>query len=83
MTGDWIGYVAAVSTTLSFVPQAIHTIRTRDTHGVSLGMYVVFTVGVACWFVYGIVLMSWPMIVSNLVTFCLSSAILALKLRYR
>jgi MtN3 and saliva related transmembrane protein len=83
MTGDWVGYIAATMTTLSFVPQAIHTIRTRDTRGISLGMYVVFTVGVACWFVYGVAIGSWPMIVSNLVTLGLSATILAMKLRYR
>ena len=82
MSGEWIGYVAAALTTLSFLPQALHTIRTRDTRGISRGMYVVFTVGVACWFFYGLVLMSWPMSVSNLVTLGLSSTILALKLRH-
>ena len=82
MTGEWIGYVAASLTTLSFLPQAIKTIRTRDTSGISLGMYVVFTVGVACWFFYGIVLTSWPMIVSNLLTLGLSTTILVLKLRH-
>jgi len=76
MTGEWIGYVAATLTTLAFLPQALHTIRTRDTRGISLGMYVVFTVGVACWFFYGLVLMSWPMIVSNLLTLGLSTAFL-------
>ena len=83
VSGEWVGYLAATMTTLSFVPQALHTIRTRDTRGISLGMYVVFTAGVACWFFYGIVLGSWPMIVSNLVTLGLSATILAMKLRYR
>jgi MtN3 and saliva related transmembrane protein len=82
MSGEWIGVLAATLTTLAFVPQALRTIRTRDTRGISLGMYSMFTVGVACWLAYGIVLMSWPMIVSNVVTFCLSSTILALKLRH-
>ncbi|GAB6195728.1 SemiSWEET transporter [Lysobacter xanthus] len=82
MTGEWIGYVAAALTTLSFLPQAVKTIRTRDTRGISLGMYVVFTVGVGCWFFYGLVLSSWPMIVSNLVTLGLSATILGMKLRY-
>jgi MtN3 and saliva related transmembrane protein len=45
-------------------------------------MYAMFTVGVACWFGYGIVLHSWPMIVANAVTFLLAAAILALKLRH-
>lgn len=82
MSGEWIGAIGATLTTVSFVPQAIKTIRTRDTRGISLGMYSTFTVGVACWLAYGIVLQSWPMIISNIVTLGLSSTILALKLRY-
>ena len=82
MTGEWLGYVAAVLTTVSFLPQAIKTIRSKDTRGISLGMYAVFTVGVAFWLGYGIVLQSWPMIVSNIVTFALSTTILAMKLRH-
>ena len=69
-------------TTLAFVPQAARTIKTRDTSGISLGMYVVFTIGIAFWFAYGIVLMSWPMIVANFVTFGLAATILGMKLKY-
>ena len=83
MNLEWTGYVAATMTTLAFVPQAVKTIRSRDTSGISLLMYVVFTIGIGFWFCYGIVLHSWPMIVSNLVTFVLSATILGLKLRYR
>lgn len=82
MTGEMIGYAGAFLTTVSFIPQAVKTIRTRDTRGISLGMYVAFTVGVACWFGYGLVLGSWPMILSNIVTLALSGTILAMKLRY-
>ena len=82
MNMEWVGYVGASLTTLSFVPQAIKTIRSKETHGISLVMYAVFTVGVAFWLVYGIALGSWPMIVSNIITLGLSATILALKLRY-
>lgn len=82
MSLEWTGAVAATLTTLAFVPQAVKTIRSRDTRGISLGMYVVFTVGVGFWFAYGLVLGSWPMIVSNAITFVLSATILALKLRH-
>ena len=82
MNLEWIGFLAATLTTAAFVPQAAKTIRTRDTSGISLGMYVVFTIGIAFWFGYGIVLASWPMIVSNAITFVLASTILALKLRH-
>ncbi|SIP97936.1 SemiSWEET transporter [Solilutibacter tolerans] len=82
MSMEWIGYVAATLTTVAFVPQAIKTIRTRDTKGISLGMYVVFTIGIACWFGYGLVLQSWPMIIANIITFLLSATILVMKLRH-
>ena len=82
MTGEWMGYVGATLTTLAFLPQAVKTIRSKDTRGISLGMYVVFTVGVAFWLGYGIVLHSWPMIVSNIITFALSATILGMKLRH-
>ena len=82
MNLEWIGYLAATLTTLSFLPQALKTIRSRDTSGISLGMYVVFTVGVVAWFVYGVILASWPMILANAVTFLLAATILVLKLRH-
>ena len=81
MSLEWMGYAAATCTTLSFIPQAVKTIRSRDTSGISLWMYVVFTFGIACWFGYGVFLQSWPMIVSNAITFLLSSTILGLKLK--
>ena len=82
MSLEWMGYAAATCTTLSFVPQAAKTIRTRATSGISLWMYVVFTFGIACWFGYGLFLQSWPMIVSNAITFVLSATILGLKLKH-
>ncbi len=79
---ELIGFTAATLTTVAFVPQAIKTFRTRDTKSISLGMYVVFTVGVAFWLGYGVLLRSWPMILSNIVTLGLAGGILAMKLRY-
>lgn len=80
---DLIGYIAASLTTLSFLPQALHTFRTRDVSGISLGMYSMFTAGVALWLVYGLLLMAWPLIVANAITLALALAILVMKLRYR
>jgi MtN3 and saliva related transmembrane protein len=82
MSMEWAGYLAATLTTLAFVPQALKTIRTRDTRSISLGMYVVFTIGIGFWLVYGIALDSMPMILSNIVTFALSATILGLKLKH-
>lgn len=78
-----IGYVAAVLTTASFVPQAWHTFKTRDVRGISLGMYSAFTAGVACWLVYGLLLSAWPIVIANCITLALAATILTMKLRYR
>lgn len=77
---DWMGYAAAVLTTTSFVPQAWLTFRSRDVSGISLGMYGTFTVGVALWLAYGIALRAWPIVIANLITLCLASSILTMKL---
>ncbi len=80
---DTIGSIAACLTTASFVPQVWHTLRTRAVSAISLGMYSLFTVGVALWLVYGILMMAWPIIIANAITTSLALAILVMKLRYR
>jgi MtN3 and saliva related transmembrane protein len=80
---DFVGTFAAVLTTISFLPQAWHTFHTKDVSGISLGMYSVFTAGVAGWLVYGILLTAWPIVFSNAITLSLALAILVMKLRYR
>ena len=80
---DLIGYLAACLTTCSFVPQAWLTFKTRDVRGISLGMYSVFTCGVALWLLYGLALEAWPIVAANAVTMTLAASILAMKLRYR
>jgi MtN3 and saliva related transmembrane protein len=77
-----IGLAAACATTFAFVPQVAHTLRTRDTRGISLGMYGVFTAGVALWLVYGLALRDLPLIAANGATLVLAGAVLACKLRY-
>ena len=79
---DLIGYLAAALTTCSFVPQALHTFRTRDVSGISLGMYSVFTVGIALWLLYGLALSAWPIVVANAITLLLAGTILGMKLVY-
>lgn len=80
---DLTGFVAALLTTTSFLPQAWHTFRTRDVRGISLGMYSLFTLGVALWLAYGLLVGAWPVVVANAVTLALAGAILVMKLRFR
>ena len=76
---DIVGSLAAILTTASFLPQAWHSFKTKDVSGVSLGMYSVFTVGVALWLVYGLLLRAWPIVVANVITLGLAMAILGMK----
>ncbi|AKJ27616.1 SemiSWEET transporter [Caldimonas brevitalea] len=80
---DGLGYAAAVLTTASFVPQALLTFRTRDVSGISLSMYSAFTLGIALWLAYGLLLGAWPLIIANVITLSLAGAILVMKIRYR
>lgn len=77
----WIGSMAAVLTTISFVPQVIHSYRTRDLSGVSLSMYSFFTLGVGLWLLYGVIKQDWPLILANSITFCLAAIVLGLKIQ--
>ena len=77
---DWLGFAAAALTTSSFVPQAVLTLRTKDVSGISLSMYSAFTLGVALWLVYGIVLRAWPIVVANALTVALAATILVTKI---
>jgi MtN3 and saliva related transmembrane protein len=78
---DIIGGLAATLTTISFFPQAVQVIRTRDTRAISLAMYALFTMGIACWGTYGLMTLQWPIIIANGFTFLMASMILAIKAR--
>ena len=79
---DLVGYAAAALTTASFVPQAVKSWSSRDLSGVSLGMYALFTLGVAMWLLYGLAIGSWPVILANAITLALAGTVLILKLRH-
>lgn len=79
---DIIGYAAACLTTLAFLPQVIKTVKHKKTEGISLVMYVLFCTGVFAWLVYGLVLMSAPLIIANGLTFTLAMIILFFKLKF-
>lgn len=76
-----LGYVAATLTTLSFLPQAIQTLKTKDTQAISLSMYSIFCFGVMLWLIYGLLIQNWPLVLANAVTFVLAGIIWLLKLK--
>jgi MtN3 and saliva related transmembrane protein len=83
ISSDIIGYMAALMTTIAFIPQAMLTWKHKHADGVSLGMYIVFTIGIALWLVYGLCLHVWPVIIANAVTLMLASFILVMKIIYK
>ena len=79
---DLLGYVAAILTTVAFLPEVIKAFRTKSTKDMSLTMWLLLFIGIACWLVYGILLGARPVIVANGVTLLLAGTILALKISH-
>jgi len=76
-----IGFAAAIITTASFIPQAVKTLKTKNTAGISLIMYIFFTFGVSLWIIYGISVKDYPIILANGVSIFLSATILYTKIQ--
>lgn len=75
-----VGFVAAILTTVSFLPQAVKVIKTKDTSSLSLGMYAMFTLGVTLWMFYGFGRGDLAIIGSNLITLVFALVILSFKI---
>jgi MtN3 and saliva related transmembrane protein len=79
---DLAGAAGATLTTICWLPQAVKTLREKDTRSLSLTATVAFTLGIALWLAYGIGRGDWPLIAANAVTLALMLPIVAMKLRY-
>ncbi len=77
-----LGYAAGTLTTIAFIPQALRVWRRRSAADLSLSGILVFTAGITCWLVYGLLLGAAPIAIANGVTLVLELSILACKLRY-
>jgi MtN3 and saliva related transmembrane protein len=80
---DWLGYLAAVLTTIAFLPQLIKTWRTKSADDLSLAWLTTFSSGVFCWMLFGMAVRSMPIIVANGVTLALAVALAFLKVHFR
>ena len=79
-SGDWLGLVAGSLTTISFVPQVIKVWRSKSADDLSMGMFLIFSMGVVGWLAYGIVKDDVPVIVANTATVLLTLSILVMKI---
>ena len=77
-----IGYLAGLLATIAFLPQLAKTLRDKSAKDISLGMYVLFCAGVSLWLIYGLLISSWPVVISNLITLALSGTVLVLKIKH-
>jgi len=78
-----IGYLAAFGTTISFLPQAVKTIHTKNTSGISLPVYTIFTIGTLFWLIYGVMSSNLQVAIANAITFLFASIILIYKIIYK
>jgi len=78
-----LGLVAGLLSTLAGLPQIIKIWRTKKTHDISLGMYIILSAGIFLWIVYGIIIKDIPIVVANFVGLVLVLSILVLKLKYK
>ena len=79
---ELLGGLAALLTTLCWLPQTIRAVRARDTASLSLSTFAVFAAGIFFWLIYGILIGSWPVILANVFTLALNLVIVAQKLRH-
>ena len=78
-----LGFIAAIITTASFVPQVYKTWKSKSVESLSLTMYIAFFIGIVLWLIYGIHLNSLPMILANSITSVLALLLIIFKLRYK
>lgn len=77
-----LGFAAGTLTTIAFIPQVIKVYQTKETRDISLMMYVMLAAGLMLWLIYGFLLKSWPIILSNIIALIANIYLIYLKLKY-
>ena len=80
---DYIGYLAAILGTIAWVPQVVHTWKTKETQSLSLWTNLMVLLTVTLWLIYGLIMMAWPLILANVAAVILIGAIVVAKLLYK
>jgi len=76
-----LGYLAAFCTTAAFIPQALKVYKSKHTKDISVAMFSLMTFGIILWLIYGIIIISYPIIIANLVTVFFAVYILLMKIK--
>lgn len=80
---EFLGLIAATLTTSAFVPQVYKAWKHRSTRDISLSMYLVLSVGLILWMIYGVFIESLPVILANSITLFLVGTMVFLKIRHK
>ncbi len=75
-----IGYGAAICMVMGYLPQAIHTIRTRETDGIALPTFLLLGLGSILFVVQGLMLHNWPLVITNVITTVCSAIVFGIKM---
>lgn len=82
ISSAFVGTIAGTLTTASFLPQVLHSFRSRSCRDLSYAMLFVMATGTALWTLYGVMLQRWAIILPNAITFCLIGWLIAMKAAY-
>mgnify|MGYP006308978755 FL=1 len=80
---EYIGFAAAVCSTIAFLPQVIKTYRSRSAKDLSLGTFSILASGLLLWLIYGWLMQDMPIILANFLTLMLALSLLVMKFRYK
>ncbi len=78
-----IGLIAAALTTGALFPQLLRVWKTKSTKDISTGMFALTSAGVLVWFIYGLLVNNFPIIIANSISFIQAVAILFFKIKYK
>jgi MtN3 and saliva related transmembrane protein len=78
---SYLGFLAACCTTIAFIPQAVKVYKSKHTKDISMGMFSLLNIGLVLWLWYGLIIESFPIIISNAITIILALYILITKIR--
>ena len=75
-----IGYAASVCMVCGYLPQAIYTIRTRDTKGIALPTFLLMGLGGLFFAINGTLTGNVPLVVTNTITTICSAIVFCIKI---
>ena len=78
---SYLGFLAAVCTTIAFIPQVVKVYKSKHTKDISLGMFSLLNLGIVLWICYGLMINSYPVVIANAITIILASYILITKIK--